>query len=240
MASPEIKEFSNFVHEALESGLHEWGGSQDGLAPIGLANRDGETAGGKAEGDERGSGNLTPRTDSETHGRNERFETIGQRLARGCAETWDDKRVRRGQDSLRHPKTVSVFSSHHPTRAVAERIQQEHPIQVGRSRTSHPDNRQRGVGYQTPSRLLGTQSNRPAGRILRRHIWKPEIQRGTIIPGGHVRRQGERQVNLRFGLRRRRFDQRPFLVLAYAGIPPPRVAFNRQPSRGEEGGGEGA
>ena len=76
-------------------------------------------------------------------------------------------------------------------------------------------------------------------RILGRHIWKVERKKWAIISGGEVRRQGERQGDLRFGLGGSRFDQSHVSELAEVGCPPPALSFNRQPGRGQEGGSRG-
>ena len=90
MASASIQEKPLFVHEALEPELDERGRTQDPLGSIGLVNRDGETAGGKAKGN---TGRTWDIPLAEPHRRNKRFEAIGQGLARGRVQPGDHKRV---------------------------------------------------------------------------------------------------------------------------------------------------
>ena len=79
MSSAPIKDVSLFVHEALESRLHERGRSQDRFGPIRLTNSDGETARGEPEGNARCGRWSTGGAVRKAQRWSERFEAIGER-----------------------------------------------------------------------------------------------------------------------------------------------------------------
>ena len=83
-------------------------------------------------------GEASKRLDHKTHGWDEWFETMGERLTRGRIQARDHERFRRGENPLGDPKAVGVFLGCNSPRPVAKGVQQEYPIEAGRGGISPP------------------------------------------------------------------------------------------------------